>query len=160
VVQDALVSSDPADAVERVWREHGPRLWRSLVGFGGDPDLASDAMAEAFAQALGRGDAVRDQAAWIWRAAFRIAAGELQDRRRRPAPTAVPVYEMPEPVADLVRALATLSPNQRACAVLHLYADLPTREVARTLGMSQATVRVHLSQARRRLRPLLEDDDA
>jgi hypothetical protein len=39
-VQDALVNSDPADAVERVWREHGPRLWRSLVGSGGDPELA------------------------------------------------------------------------------------------------------------------------
>jgi len=60
---------------------------------------------------------------------------------------------------DLVRALRTLSPNQRAAAVLCLYADLPAREVARILGCSQATVRVHLSQARRRLRAQLEDTD-
>jgi RNA polymerase sigma-70 factor (ECF subfamily) len=66
---------------------------------------------------------------------------------------------MPEPVADLVRALRTLSPNQRAAAVLSLYADMSTRDVARTLGCSQATVRVHLSQARRRLRALLEETD-
>ena len=68
-------------------------------------------------------------------------------------------YEMPEPVVDLVSALATLSPNQRAAVILSEYADLPTREVADVLGCSQATVRVHLAQARRRLRPLLEDHD-
>jgi RNA polymerase sigma factor (sigma-70 family) len=58
---------------------------------------------------------------------------------------------MPEPAIDLIRALALLSPNQRACAILHLYADLPTKDVARILGIRQGTVRVHLSQARRRL---------
>ena len=52
-----------------------------------------------------------------------------------------------------------LSPNQRAVAVLSAYADLPPREIARTLGLSGVAVRVHLSQARRRLRELLEDDD-
>ena len=72
----------PRDAVERVWRDDGPRLWRSLVAFGGDQELASDAMAEAFAQALGRGSAVETPDRWIWRAAFRIAAGELKERRR------------------------------------------------------------------------------
>jgi RNA polymerase sigma factor (sigma-70 family) len=66
---------------------------------------------------------------------------------------------MPEPAADLIRALATLSPNQRAALALRDYADLSTRDVARTLGCSQATVRVHLAQARKRLRPLLEVGD-
>jgi RNA polymerase sigma factor (sigma-70 family) len=66
-------------------------------------------------------------------------------------------YQMPEPVADLVRALASLSPNQRAAVALREYADLSTRDVARILGCSQATVRVHLAQARKRLRPLLEE---
>jgi len=69
-------------------------------------------------------------------------------------PTAV---ELPESVVDLVVALRALSPNQRAAAVLRWYADLPTRDVARAMGCSQATVRVHLSQAKRRLRPLLEE---
>jgi predicted RNA polymerase sigma factor len=49
VVQDAQVSFGPDDAVERVWREQGARLWRSLVAFTGDGEVASDAMAEAFA---------------------------------------------------------------------------------------------------------------
>ena len=70
-----------------------------------------------------------------------------------------PSIGMPEPVTDLVRALQRLTPNQRASAVLSLYADMPTQDVARTLDCSQATVRVHLSQAKRRLRALLEETD-
>ena len=123
-------------------------------------------MAEAFAQALGRGAAREAPDRWVWSAAFRIAAGELKDRRRitvgtqpRSAAMPEPIADMPEPVGDLVRALQALSPNQRAVVVLALYADLPTREVARTLGCSKGTVRVRLSQARRRLRTLLEDSD-
>jgi len=117
-------------------------------------------MAEAFAQALGRGDAVDAPDRWIWRAAFRIAAGELKERRRVAASDLLLTsVGMPEPVEDLVRALRTLSPNQRAAAVLSLYADMSTRDVARILACSQATVRVHLSQARRRLRVLLEETD-
>jgi RNA polymerase sigma-70 factor (ECF subfamily) len=159
-VHDAPVGTGPREAVERVWREEGPRLWRSLVAFGGDPELASDAMAEAFAQALGRGSAIESADRWIWRAAFRIAAGELKERRRTAFGVEPEVWvDLPESVVDLVRALRTLSPNQRGAAILALYADLPPREVARILGCSQATIRVHLSQARRRLRAQLEDPD-
>ena len=150
----------PRDAVERVWRDDGPRLWRSLVGFAGDQELASDAMAEAFAQALGHRGEIEAPDRWIWRAAFRIAAGELKERRRVVSDEVwAPSIGMPEPVTDLVRALQTLTPNQRASAVLSLYADMPAREVARILACSQATVRVHLSQAKRRLRALLEETD-
>ena len=153
------MSFEARDAVERVWREQGAKLWRSLVAFTTDPDVATDAMAEAFAQALGRGAAVRDHDRWIWRASFRIAAGELKARSRRSAALPERSYEMPEPAADLIRALTILSPNQRAVIALHEYADLSTRDVARILGCSQATVRVHVAQARKRLRPLLEETD-
>jgi len=161
-MQDALMTGASDDAVVRVYREQGARLWRSLLAYSGDREIASDAMAEAFAQALGRGEAIQSPERWVWRAAFRIAAGELRNRNRQ-----VPIssrdshsYEMSDPGVDLIRALARLSPNQRAVAILHLYADYRTRDVARILGITQTTVRVHLSQARRRLRILLEDKDA
>jgi RNA polymerase sigma-70 factor (ECF subfamily) len=158
-VHDAVVRAEQGDIVERVWREQGQKLWRSLAAFTGDPDLASDAMAEAFAQALGRGEAVEVPERWIWRAAFRIASGELKIRSQNRPELLLDATALPEPVIDLVRALKTLSPQQRGAVILHLYADLPAREVARILGCSQATVRVHISQARRRLRPLLEGHD-
>jgi RNA polymerase sigma factor (sigma-70 family) len=159
VVQDTVVTEPEHEAVERVWAEDGPRLWRSLLAFTADADVASDALAEAFAQALGRGSAIREPARWIWRAAFRIAAGELQDRRRHVELVGELPYDMPESTADLVRALRDLSPSQRAVVVLRLYVQMSSREVAEVLGITQTTVRVHLMQARRRLRPELEEHD-
>lgn len=146
--------------IEEVYRLHGRKLWRALVGFTSDPELASDALAEAFTQALARGDAIEDPERWIWRAAFRIAGGELKDRTRRLPATREPSLEVPDPLPHVIAALEHISPNQRLAVLLHDYADRPTDEIARILGSSRATVHVHLSQGRRRLRKLLEGHDA
>jgi RNA polymerase sigma-70 factor, ECF subfamily len=145
--------------IERLYREGGDRLWRAVLAFSGDPEVASDAVAEAFAQVLRRGDAVEDPERWVWRAAFRIASGELKERRKRPVMETIETYEMEEPARDLVVALSKLSDKQRASVVLHDAAGYPAREVARIVGSTEAAVRVHLMRGRRRLRELLEDDD-
>ncbi len=152
-------SPDREQEVERLYRTEGARLWRAVMAYSGDREIANDAVAEAFAQVLARGEAVRELLPWLWRSAYRIAAGELKARSRSAAALAEVPYEMPEPVADLVAALARLTQKQRAAVVLHDYADLTTAEVARIMGIASATVRVHVSQARRRLRRQLEVRD-
>ena len=148
------------EQIERLYREQGDRIWRGLLAFAGDPEVANDAVAEAFAQVLRRGDEVRDPERWIWRAAFRIVAGELKDRRRTVETTAaIGSYEMEEPARDLVVALGALSERQRASVVLHDAAGYSAREVAKIVGSTEAAVRVHLVRGRRRLRDLLKDDD-
>ena len=158
MVQDSTVK-DGEERVAAVYRDHHKRMWRALFSFAGDPDIASDAMAEAFARALRDQYTIRDLTAWTWRVAFRLAASEL--RRRHTATATFPdtSYELPEAVPELLTALRQLSPNQRVAVVLHDYADRPTGEVADVLGCSRATVYVHLSQGRRRLLKLLEDQD-
>jgi RNA polymerase sigma-70 factor, ECF subfamily len=158
--QGVETSPDREQEVERLYRTEGARLWRAVMAYSGDREVTNDAVAEAFAQVLARGEAVDEPLPWLWRSAFRIAAGELKARGRTAAAVAEPVYEMPEPIADVVRALARLSPNQRAAVILHDYADLPTAEVATIMGIASATVRVHVSQARRRLRKQFEVRDA
>ena len=155
-VHDASVSLESGPELERLFETEAKRIWRALVAYTGDREVASDAMAEAFAQALARGDELRSPQRWVWRAAFRIAAGELKTRPRDRALAEDPAYEMPEPPHDLIAALAKLSPNQRAALILHHYAGYSTREIGQILGCSAATVRVHLSRGRRRLRSLLE----
>lgn len=149
------------DELDRLYREHGDRLWRSVLAFCGDREIASDAVAEAFAQCLGRGAAVRDPGRWIWRAAFRIAAGELKDRQRRHTMLqAEQSYEIPEAAGEILEALSQLSPRQRAAVILHDHIGFSTKEVAAIVGSTAATVRVHLSQGRRRLRAVLEAEGA
>jgi RNA polymerase sigma-70 factor, ECF subfamily len=145
--------------IERLYRKGGDRMWRAVLAFSGDPEVASDAVAEAFAQVLRRGDAVEDPERWVWRAAFRIASGELKERRRRPVIETIGSYEMEEPARDLVAALAALSEKQRSAVVLHDAAGYPAREIARIVGSTEAAVRVHVMRGRRRLRELLGDDD-
>jgi RNA polymerase sigma-70 factor (ECF subfamily) len=156
VVEDVVTIAQ--SDLERVYREEGPRLWRAVLAYCGDRELASDAVAETFAQALARATAIRDARLWVWRTAFRIAAGELKDRRRRIGiDTSDGSYELGEGRSELVSALSKLSPNQRGALVLHYYADRSTKQIAVILGMSAATVRVHLSQGRKRLRSILEE---
>jgi RNA polymerase sigma-70 factor (ECF subfamily) len=160
VRRDARVTGT-AEGLERICREEAPRLWRALVAYSGDPDIASDALAEAFAQALAAADRLRTPAGWIWHVAFRVTAGELKRRRALTAMDCSPhpSYGLPEPLDDLMNALTSLSSNQRLAVVLHDYADRPTEEIARAMGTSRATVHVHLSQGRRRLRRLLEESN-
>jgi hypothetical protein len=85
-VKDMQVEdAETEQGLELVYRDHGARLWRAVFAFAGDRQIADDAIAEAFAQALRRGNELRDPLAWIWRVAFRVAAGELKERHARQA---------------------------------------------------------------------------
>lgn len=154
-----MTDATPTERLERLYREHGDRLWRAVFVWSGDRQVADDAVAEAFTQALRHGDGLRDPMAWIWRVAFRLAAGELKDRGRHRRERPELSYEPPESAAEVFDALARISPKQRAAVVLHHYAGYPVRDVARIIGSTPAAVRVHLSAGRRRLRELLGDDD-
>ena len=145
--------------LERVYREQGDRIWRAVLLSSGSREVADDAVAEAFAQALRRGDALRDPAAWVWRVAFRLAAGELKERGRVDAFMDEPAAGLPDPFLDLWRAMALLPMKQRASIVLADYAGWSHREIAQALGSSVSAVGVHVHRARKRLRDLLEDQD-
>jgi RNA polymerase sigma-70 factor (ECF subfamily) len=159
-MEDTRVAEDSRTEVERVYREHGERLWRAVYLFSGDREVAGDAVAEAFAQALRRGGEIRAPERWVWRTAFLIARGMLKERGHLIAAVPEREYEMTPPMLELLDALRSLSPAQRAAVVLHYYADRSVREVAALLGSTPAAVGVHLHRARRRLRALLEDRDA
>jgi len=147
------------EQLERLYRERGAAMWRAVLAFAGDPEVASDAVAEGFAQALHRGVEIRDPERWFWRVVFLIAAGMLRERRGAAPLPVEGSYEMEEPARELVAALARLSPKQRAAVVLHHAAGYPVKEVAEILGSTPGAVKVHLLRGRRRLRELLGDDD-
>ncbi len=156
---EAHIEGGQRTAVEAIYREQGDRLWRALRLSTGSADIASDALAEAFTQLIARGSAVRNPASWVWRSAFRIAAGEL--KRRRPetgSPMDAP-YEVPGETAELLAALPRLPPKQRASIILHYQCGYSLKEVAEIIGSTPSAVGVHLHRGRKRLRVLLGDED-
>ena len=158
---DAERSERASESLEALFRDAGPELWRAIYGFtGGRRQLTEDAVAEAFARAIEHVGRIRDPLAWIYKTAFRLATRELQREKRTPPtpPDPTPGID-PLDVQEILAALARLSPNQRAAVLLHDEEGFTGPEVGHLLGMSAATVRVHLFRGRKRLRVLLSTEE-
>jgi RNA polymerase sigma factor (sigma-70 family) len=161
VVENAGMTVRGHDRLEDVYRTQAEHLWRALVLHTGDRDRASDAVSEAFAQALRRGDAIHDPERWIWKTAFLLAdrqrfeeRGNQLDIERQP-----PFEEPSVDLLDVLVALHRLTPHQRASIVLHHYVGYSLREVAGIIGSTRAAVGVHLFRGREQLRKELRIDD-
>ena len=153
-------SVDAVGEVEAVYRRVHRRLWRALVALSCDVDIASEGEAEAFAQALRRGDAIDDVEAWVWRTAFRITSGLLAERRAT-AQRQVPLdgsdmaETAPGSTAEFLGLLGDLSVQQQACVALRYIAGFDAARIADVLGTSPGTVRVQLHRAHQSLRASL-----
>lgn len=65
-----------------------------------------------------------------------------------------------EPEAQiLVAAVMRLPESLRSVVHLHYYEDLPIKEIARLLHLSQAAVKMRLVRARKQLKPLLTEEE-
>ncbi len=153
------------DPIEEAYRAHHQRLWRSLLAYTGDADVATEAAAETFSQAIGRGDELNDPAAWIWRSAFRVAAGLLADRSSRwrnlrpvdaAHDAAVHDHSADPELVEFLDQLRTLSDQQRAVVVLRYAGGFTPSEIAEILDTSANSVRVQLHRAHAHLRERIE----
>ena len=144
------------DRVEVAYRAVHARLWKALLAFTGDAELASDAEAEAFAQVLRRGEAVDDVQAWVWRSAFRIASGLLasQSTNRGVVDGSVSPTQS---ITEFLDLLGGLSQQQRACVALRYVGEYTSVEIGELLGTSAGTIRVQLNRAHTALRALLKE---
>lgn len=150
-----------AGSVEAAYRRLHPRLWHALHAYSGDPELAADAEAEAFTQAIRRGGGIRDLDAWVWRTAFRVAGGMLAERRHLKL-VAEPVersHGESTAVLELLAELGDLSDQQRAVVVLRYVGGFAPIEIADLLHTTPGSVRVQLHRAHARLRVTMEDRD-
>ncbi len=183
VRDEAVPERDLRAALSRTLVEEGDRLYALALRVTRDPDLAADAVQEAFTSALDKQDAFRGEArlgTWLHRIVFNKSIDQLR-RRRREEP--LPDEDVGELTAQDVRlghgpswarppdelllgeetrqalelAVGRLTPLQRAVFELKETEGRPTNEVAAILGIAEATVRVHLHRARLKLRDLLSD---
>jgi RNA polymerase sigma-70 factor (ECF subfamily) len=145
--------------VEAVYRSIHPVLWRALLAYTADRELASDAESEAFAQALRRGGEIVDVAAWVWRSAFAIATGMRTARANVRPMTARSdsASAAPASAAEFVSLLGGLSGQQRACVVLRYAGGMDIAAIAEALNTSATAVRVQLHRAHGSLRKTLKE---
>ncbi|MBM9504579.1 RNA polymerase sigma factor [Streptomyces sp. KK5PA1] len=155
------------EAFEVLVRRHGPellRLARRLLGGDGD---AEDAVQEAFVSAWRRLPEFRRDAAfrtWMYRIVTNRCLNVLRARRPVQPLEAAPEPEAPEhtasperaaesaaAVAALGRALAGLTPEQRACWVLRELHGLSYDEIAAAVGIGEPAVRGRIFRARKHL---------
>ena len=126
---------------------------------------AEDLAQEAFLRAVRRWDPKSPpEAFWRWLQTtmlrlhlnrLRRAAAEARAFARR-GPD--PEVQGEPPDHELLDALRSLSPRQRAAVVLRYYEDLPEAEIADRLGCRPGTVKALLHQARQRVRLIVEEE--
>jgi RNA polymerase sigma-70 factor (ECF subfamily) len=174
-------SSSRREALHRALVEDGDRLYALALRVTRSPDLAADAVQEAFATALEKEEGFRGEArlgTWLHRIVYNKAVDLLRRRgREEPWPedehaelTAEddprgrePSWARPpdevllgkETRAALEDAMGVLTPLQRAVFELRDVESRPTEEVAEILDLTPGAVRVHLHRARMRLRDRL-----
>lgn len=150
---------------EQTYRKHGDELIRFatfLVGPADAPDVVSAAVLRTF-ESRAWAD-VRNKRAYLFRAVLnevRMAhRGAVRRRGRELRAEPLGSVDVPEPRPDVLEAVASLSPRQRAVIVLTYWDDLTPEAVADLLDISEGAVRIHLARGRRRLRKVLNEHEA
>ena len=151
---------------EALFDAHYERLVRALTVVAGNRDIAADAVQDAFVKAhlhwnkISRYD---DPSGWV----RRVAINRLRDEHRRTRRKRRALQRLrsqpatPNDVPDIdefTRLLAALPRQQRLTTALYYVDNLTVAEIASTLDISDGTVKSHLHDARRRLRPILENE--
>lgn len=152
-------------------RTTASRLYRAAYLMAGDHHTAEDLTQTAYARAyvhwrrVSRAD---DPLAYTRTILLNSFLSHRRLRRSGEVPvdlTTSPLAErpggttQPDPATrlDLVDALATLSPLDRAVVVLRYWDDRSVADTARELGLTETTVRTRARRALQRLRPLVSD---
>lgn len=137
-----------------------PRVVRTVWFVVHDHAVAEEIAQDTFIDLYRRWGTVREYeqpTAWVRRVALRKAQREAsrsarRSRLERAAVGLLPVHDGPVALdEELLAALRSLPPRQRAVVALYYLEDLPMEEVAELVGCSTSTGYVHLHHARTRL---------
>ncbi len=143
---------------ERLYRTVYPSVYRALVATLLDPDIASDALQDAFVAGLDR-PPLHDAnvAGWL----FRVAVRKAGRSRRRPTirlDHANRVASDRDQIGALLDRLSVgqllrlLSQRQRSIVVAYFYLDQSQEQIAELLGIRRGTVAATISHALARMR--------
>jgi RNA polymerase sigma-70 factor (ECF subfamily) len=149
-----------------LYRRVARPLWGYLRRVTGDPALADDLLQEAFTRLLAEPRPPVDEAArraWLYRTATRLAIdARRRGAREAPADEGLEARLPAPPVAardpilarEMAGTFGQLAPQERALLWLAHVQEFSHRDIAGALGVKEASVRVLLHRARRKLAAL------
>jgi RNA polymerase sigma-70 factor (ECF subfamily) len=162
----AHCAGDP-DAFGEIFRRHRDRMWAVALRTTRDPEMAADAVQEAFIAAFRRADSFRGDAAvttWL----HRIVVNSCLDRLRRIKPVVgLPDADQSDMAdrhdhhhsvdvrLDIQRALGQLPEGQRVALVLVDMHGLSIAEAASILDVAEGTIKSRCARGRAAMVPLL-----
>src|SRR5580658_6564156 len=165
-----------AEEFSAVVRTHRPQIFRFLLSSTRDPDLAETLTQECFLKAHRNWASFRGESSamtWLMRIAINLQKDHWRNRRiqfwRQTHTNAVDLDEASEwlpshessqeqrllareRVGQVWTAVEGLSERQRTVFLLRYVEELELSEIARTTGLSEGTVKAHLSRALARVR--------
>ncbi|MBC8166738.1 MAG: RNA polymerase sigma factor [Bryobacteraceae bacterium] len=173
-MNESAVTEESRELQSRFIQENLRRIFLQIFRLVNNVDDAQDLTQETFIKALQRQDQIKDldkASHWLSRIATNTAIDFL---RRHGRLNMTEISELPEPLrtepddsperlllraehrAFLESGLRSLSERERTALVLRDVEGLPSREVARVLKCSEATVRSHIANARIKFRKFLD----
>lgn len=167
----AIAAGDSA-AFRRLIDRESPRLMRFALGILGSLDEAEDVVQETLLSLWENAATWTPDArigTWLHRVCYNrsidrlrrrrtfVDDGALEDMRDSAEPADLRLIHG-EAVRDLRGAVARLAPRQRTAVLLFHFQELPQREAAEVMGISEAALESLLSRARRQMRGWLGTD--
>jgi RNA polymerase sigma-70 factor (ECF subfamily) len=168
---------DPSAFAELV-ESHQQRLYRFLLRTTNQPELAEDAVQDAFVRVLKNIDRFDERyrfSTWLFTIARRLLLNSLQKKRPvnagdwlEAASSGVMQFsqETDDPserefAAEILDgAMESLTPHQREIVILYHHKGKTVHQVAEHLGMPEGTIKSHLHRARRRMRDWMSSSDS
>ena len=162
-----------AEAFGLLFVRHRERLWAVALRTLGDQEEAADALQDAMISAFRRAGDFRGDSAvttWLHRIVVNACLDRIRRRAARPAASGMDEQTLDvlaqgsaladpgidkDTALDVLAALATLGPDQRAALVLVDMLGYPVADTAEILGISPGTVKSRCARGRARLLPLL-----
>jgi RNA polymerase sigma factor (sigma-70 family) len=156
------------NAFEALFRQFQRDVYGWIIRIVRDHGVAEDLTVEAFWRAYrahARFDPTGNFAGWLRRIATNLALDHLKRSRREMQLVGDPpdAAEQGHPGVQrdmreqIERAFRELSPRLRIVATLALVEEVPYREIAESLGISEAAVRVRAFRASQSLRKTLKE---
>ncbi len=161
------------DAFGVLFLRHRDRLWAVALRTLGDQEEAADALQDAMISAFRRAADFRGDSAvttWLHRIVVNACLDRIRRRAARPAASGMDEQTLDvlaqgsaladpgidkDTALDVLAALRTLAPDQRAVLVMVDMLGYPVADTAEILGISPGTVKSRCARGRARLLPLL-----